>query len=114
MYIIFLPSSLMTENSFWISGQQLLTSELDKDALFNEWDAKDLLQTPDKAQIPIIHTRKRQRYWGRRSGCLCILFLLSMWERAVWSAIEIVSSVDLLGRYGNWSGSTVSEIMVLM
>ena len=31
-----------------------------------------------------------------------VIFLLSMWKRAVWSAIEIASSVDLLGRYGNW------------
>ena len=31
-------------------------------------------------------------------GCLVILtsvFLLSRWERAVWSAVEIASSVDL-------------------
>ena len=35
-------------------------------------------------------------------------------ERAVWSAIEIASSVDLLGRCANWSGSRVSGIMVLM
>ena len=27
------------------------------------------------------------------------------------SAIEIASSVDLLGRYANWSGSRVSEII---
>jgi hypothetical protein len=26
---------------------------------------------------------------------------LSRWERAVWSAIEIVLSVELLGRYAN-------------
>ena len=32
----------------------------------------------------------------------------------MWSAIEIVSSVDLLGQYANWSGSSVSGIMVLM
>ena len=31
-----------------------------------------------------------------------------------WSAIEITSSVDLLGRYANWSGSMVSGIMVFM
>ena len=36
-----------------------------------------------------------------------------MGERAVWSAIEIASSVDLLDRYANWSGSRVSGIMVL-
>jgi hypothetical protein len=28
------------------------------------------------------------------------MFLLSRWERAVWSAIEIASSVDLLGKIG--------------
>ena len=42
------------------------------------------------------------------------MFLLSIWERAVWSAIEIASSVDVLGQYANWSGSRVSEMMVLM
>jgi hypothetical protein len=42
------------------------------------------------------------------------VFLLSRWERAVWSAIEIASSVDLFGRYANISGSRVSGIMVLM
>ena len=30
------------------------------------------------------------------------------------NAIEIASSVDLLGRYANWSGSRVSGMMVLM
>ena len=43
---------------------------LDEDFFFNEAAAKDIIQTPDKAQIPIICKRKRQRYWGRRSGCL--------------------------------------------
>jgi hypothetical protein len=33
---------------------------------------------------------------------------------AVWSAIKIASYVDLLGQYGNWSGSRVSGVMVLM
>ena len=31
----------------------------------------------------------------------------------MWSAIEIASSVDLLGCYANWSGSRVSGIMLL-
>ena len=39
---------------------------------------------------------------------------MSRWERAVWSAIEIASSVDLLGQYANCCGSRVSGIMVLM
>ena len=30
----------------------------------------------------------------------------------MWGAIEIVSSVYLLGRYANWIGSSVSGIMV--
>ena len=30
----------------------------------------------------------------------------------MWSAIEIAPSVDLLGRYANWSESKVSGIMV--
>ena len=38
--------------------------------------------------------------------------LLSRWERAVLSAIEIASSVDLLVLDANWS--RVSGIMVLM
>uniref|UniRef100_A0A8C7GG61 Semaphorin-4A n=1 Tax=Oncorhynchus kisutch TaxID=8019 RepID=A0A8C7GG61_ONCKI len=33
---------------------------------------------------------------------------------AVWSTIEIASSVDLFGRYANWSGSRFSGIMVLI
>ena len=36
------------------------------------------------------------------------------WERAVWSTIEIASSVALFGWYANCSGSRVSGIMVLM
>ena len=39
---------------------------------------------------------------------------LSRCERAVWSAIEIASSLDLFVRYANWSGSRVSGIMVSM
>ena len=42
------------------------------------------------------------------------VFLLSRWERAVWSSIETTSSVDLLGLHANWSGSRVSVMMVLM
>jgi hypothetical protein len=30
------------------------------------------------------------------------VFLLSRWERAVWSAIEIASSVDLFERYAHF------------
>jgi hypothetical protein len=41
------------------------------------------------------------------------VFLLSRWEREVWSEIEI-ASVDLLGRYPNWSEPRVSEMMELM
>jgi hypothetical protein len=37
------------------------------------------------------------------------VFLFSWWERAVWCEIEITSSVDLLGRYANWSGSIKGE-----
>ena len=33
-------------------------------------------------------------------------------KRAVWSAIEIASSVDLLGWYVNWSGFRVSGMRV--
>ena len=43
---------------------------LDEGFFFNELDVKDLLQTPNKAQIPVIHMKKRRRYRGRRSGCL--------------------------------------------
>ena len=39
---------------------------------------------------------------------------MSKWERAVWRAIEIASSVDLLMQYANWTGSRVSGIMVLI
>ena len=37
-----------------------------------------------------------------------------MCERAVCSVIVFVSSVDLLGRYANWSGSRVSGRMLSM
>ena len=40
--------------------------------------------------------------------------LFSRWERAVWSVIEIESSVDLFWRYAIWSRSRVSGMMVLM
>ena len=39
---------------------------LNEDVFFNELNMKDLLQTPDKAQIPVIRMRKRRRYRGRR------------------------------------------------
>ncbi|KAK6304264.1 hypothetical protein J4Q44_G00248500 [Coregonus suidteri] len=35
---------------------------LDEDFFFNEVAAKDIIQTPDKAQIPVIRVRKRRRY----------------------------------------------------
>uniref|UniRef100_A0A4W5ND38 BMERB domain-containing protein n=1 Tax=Hucho hucho TaxID=62062 RepID=A0A4W5ND38_9TELE len=40
--------------------------------------------------------------------------LMILWERAVWSAIETASSVDLLGRNAIWSRSRVSRRMLLM
>ena len=48
------------------------------------------------------------------NSILTYVFLLSRAERAAWSVIEIVSSVDLLGWYANWSGSSVSWRMLLM
>jgi hypothetical protein len=44
--------------------------ELDKDFFFNESDAKDILLCRDKAQIPVISVKKRQRKRVRRVGCL--------------------------------------------
>lgn len=41
---------------------------LEDNFFFNEPDAKDLLQTPAKALIPVISRRKRRRYWGRTVG----------------------------------------------
>jgi hypothetical protein len=43
---------------------------LDKYFFFNKQDAQDVLQTPDKANIPIIGKKKRRRYRGHRAGCL--------------------------------------------
>ena len=43
---------------------------LEEFLFFNELDGKDLLQTPDKALIPVIHRRKIHRYHERRSMCL--------------------------------------------
>jgi hypothetical protein len=63
-------TSLLTEKSFWISEQRLLTAYWTKILFFNKSDAKDLVQTPDKALIPVIRRRKRRRYRGRRSGAL--------------------------------------------
>ena len=40
------------------------------DFFLNVSYTKDLLQTPDKAQIPVICMKKKQRYWGRRTGAL--------------------------------------------
>jgi hypothetical protein len=48
------------------------------------------------------------------NSILTYVFLLSRWERAMWFAMEIASSLNLLGRYANWNGSRVSGIMVLM
>ena len=56
-----MPPSLMTEKSFWISEQNITPLVLDKDFFFKESDAKDLLQTPDKALFPVIRGRKRWR-----------------------------------------------------
>ena len=41
------------------------------------------------------------------------MFLLFRCERAVWRAIEIASSVDLLGRYANLSGSRQVPLVLL-
>ena len=41
------------------------------------------------------------------------VFHLSRWERVVWSAIKMTSSVDLLGRYANWIVSRDPGMMVL-
>ena len=48
------------------------------------------------------------------NSILTYVFLLSRWERVVWSAFQIVSPVDLLGQYANWSGSRVLGMMVLI
>jgi hypothetical protein len=48
------------------------------------------------------------------NSIITLVFFLRRWVRAVWSAIEIVSSMDLLERFANWSGSRVSRMMELM
>ena len=40
------------------------------DFFFNKQDAQDILQTPDRANIPVICKRKKRRYRGHRAGCL--------------------------------------------
>ena len=60
----------MTEKCFYISGQRLLTPYWRNHFSSTSWNGKDLLQTPDKALIPVIRRRKRQRYCGQRFGCL--------------------------------------------
>jgi hypothetical protein len=42
---------------------------LKENYFFNESDMRDLLQTTDKALIPVIRKRKRRWYQGRRSRC---------------------------------------------
>uniref|UniRef100_A0AAZ3NT85 Uncharacterized protein n=1 Tax=Oncorhynchus tshawytscha TaxID=74940 RepID=A0AAZ3NT85_ONCTS len=37
---------------------------------FNKQDTQDILQTPDKANIPVICKRKKHRHRGHRAGCL--------------------------------------------
>ena len=45
--------------------------KLDEEFFFNESDGWDiLLQTPDQAQIPVVRWRMKQRFHGKRSGCL--------------------------------------------
>ena len=43
---------------------------LDKDFFNNKQDSHDILQTHGRADIPVIHKRKRRRYRGRKAGCL--------------------------------------------
>ena len=43
---------------------------LDKDFFNNKQDSHDILQTPCRADIPVIRKRKRRRYRGQRAGCL--------------------------------------------
>ena len=55
--------------SFLMSGQWLLTLYWGNSSS-TSLDGNDLLQTPDKALIPVIRRRKRWRYRGRRSKYL--------------------------------------------
>ena len=47
-----------------------ITHPVLEEYVFFESEGKDLLQTPNKALIPVFRRRKRQRSRGRRSGCL--------------------------------------------
>ena len=44
--------------------------KLYEDLFFSESDGRDILQTPDQAQIPVIRWRRKLRFRGKRSGCL--------------------------------------------
>ena len=44
--------------------------KLYEDLFFSESDGRDLLQSPDQAQIPVIRWRRKLRFRGKRSGCL--------------------------------------------
>ena len=50
--------------------KELLDLKLDKEFFFNESDARDILQAPDKAQIPVIRWKSKRRFRRKRSGCL--------------------------------------------
>ena len=68
--MLLLPS-LMTKKSFWTSEQRLLTSNWTKIFLTKSlMSPMHRIYCQDKAQIPVINVKKRQRKRGRRAGCL--------------------------------------------
>ena len=44
--------------------------KLDEEFFFNESDARNILRTPDQAQIPVIRWKRKRRFREKRLGCL--------------------------------------------
>ena len=67
--MLLLPS-LMTQKELLDIRTAITHLVLDEEFFFNESDWRDLLETPDQAQIPVIRWRRKLRFHGKRSGCL--------------------------------------------
>ena len=66
--MLLLPS-LMIKKSFWTSELRLLTSDK-KEFFFKELEGRNILQTHNQAQIPVIRRRRKLRFSWKRWGCL--------------------------------------------
>jgi hypothetical protein len=87
----------MTQKELLDIKTEITHLKLDEEFFINESDARDILQTPDQAQIPVICWKGKRRFRGKRSGCL-----VRIWRRVANLPLPSVLLANVQSLENKW------------